>query len=42
MPAEKNVPILDLTRYDEALKGDIAKAVAEVFETGRYVLGPAN
>lgn len=42
MPAEKNVPILDLTRYDQALKGDIAKAVAEVFASGRFVLGPAN
>lgn len=36
------IPILDLTRYDEALKGDIARAVAEVFATGRFVLGPAN
>ena len=42
MPAEKNVPILDLTRYDEALKGDIARAVADVFASGRFVLGPAN
>jgi dTDP-4-amino-4,6-dideoxygalactose transaminase len=36
------VPILDLTRYDEDLKRDIAKAVAEVFASGRFVLGPAN
>jgi dTDP-4-amino-4,6-dideoxygalactose transaminase len=36
------IPILDLTRYDERLKGDIARAVAEVFATGRFVLGPAN
>jgi dTDP-4-amino-4,6-dideoxygalactose transaminase len=42
MPAEKSVPILDLTRYDEALRGEIGKAVAEVFATGRFVLGPAN
>jgi dTDP-4-amino-4,6-dideoxygalactose transaminase len=42
MATEKNIPILDLTRYDEALKGDIAKAVAEVFASGRFVLGPAN
>jgi len=36
------IPILDLTRYDEELKGDIAKAVADVFASGRFVLGPAN
>jgi dTDP-4-amino-4,6-dideoxygalactose transaminase len=36
------VPILDLTRYDEDLKRDIAAAVAEVFAAGRFVLGPAN
>jgi len=42
MSAEKSIPILDLTRYDEVLKGDIAKGVAEVFASGRFVLGPAN
>jgi dTDP-4-amino-4,6-dideoxygalactose transaminase len=36
-----SVPILDLTRYDDALKADIARAVDEVFATGRFVLGPA-
>ena len=36
------VPILDLTRYDEELKRDIAAAVADVFASGRFVLGPAN
>ena len=36
------IPVLDLTRYDEALTSDIAKAVAEVFASGRFVLGPAN
>ncbi|MGH9400027.1 MAG: DegT/DnrJ/EryC1/StrS family aminotransferase, partial [Thermoanaerobaculia bacterium] len=42
MSAAPPIPILDLTRYDEALKGDIARNVAEVFATGRFVLGPAN
>jgi dTDP-4-amino-4,6-dideoxygalactose transaminase len=36
------IPILDLTRYDEALKAAIASNVGEVFATGRFVLGPAN
>ncbi len=36
------VPILDLTRYDARLKGEIARRVAEVFEAGRFVMGPAN
>jgi dTDP-4-amino-4,6-dideoxygalactose transaminase len=36
------IPILDLTRYDEELRRDIAKAVEEVFASGRFVLGPAN
>lgn len=36
------IPILDLTRYDEALKSEIARNVGEVFATGRFVLGPAN
>jgi len=36
-----SVPVLDLTRYDETLKADIARAVGEVFSTGRFVLGPA-
>ncbi len=42
MPEDKPIPLLDLTRYDEALKSDIAKAVDEVFASGRFVLGPAN
>jgi dTDP-4-amino-4,6-dideoxygalactose transaminase len=42
MPAEKGVPLVDLTRYDEALKADVARAVSEVFASGRFVLGPAN
>jgi dTDP-4-amino-4,6-dideoxygalactose transaminase len=34
--------MLDLTRYDEALKNDIARAVADVFATGRFVMGPVH
>ncbi|MEP6995501.1 MAG: DegT/DnrJ/EryC1/StrS family aminotransferase [Acidobacteriota bacterium] len=36
------VPIIDLTRYDPDLKREIARAVADVFTTGRFVLGPAT
>ena len=36
------IPVLDLTRYDADLNGAIARAVAQVFRTGRFVLGPAN
>jgi len=42
MPADPPIPVLDLTRYDEALKSNIARNVAEVFATGRFVLGPAT
>ena len=42
MSAPKPVPMLDLTRYDEELKREIARRVEEVFETGRFVMGPAN
>src|SRR5512144_2038580 len=42
MNAPKSVPLLDLTRYDEELKREISRRVEEVFETGRFVLGPAN
>jgi dTDP-4-amino-4,6-dideoxygalactose transaminase len=34
--------MLDLTRYDARLNEEISRAVAEVFRTGRFVLGPAN
>jgi len=37
-----SIPILDLTRCDADLKRDVARAVEEVFLTGRFVLGPAN
>ena len=40
--APKPIPMLDLTRYDEALRRDIAGRVEEVFATGRFVMGPAN
>jgi dTDP-4-amino-4,6-dideoxygalactose transaminase len=42
MNAPKPVPLLDLTRYDEELKREIARRVDEVFATGRFVMGPAN
>lgn len=42
MKSEKPVPMLDLTRYDEALRQDIARRVGEVFATGKFVMGPAN
>src|SRR5712692_1711158 len=35
------IPMLDLTRSDEQLKREIARAVAEIFATGRFILGPA-
>jgi dTDP-4-amino-4,6-dideoxygalactose transaminase len=35
------VPLLDLTRYDDELKREIDRAVAEVFASGRFVMGPA-
>ena len=42
MSTPKPVPMLDLTRYDEELKREIARRVEEVFATGRFVMGPAN
>ncbi|MEX0879955.1 MAG: DegT/DnrJ/EryC1/StrS family aminotransferase [Thermoanaerobaculia bacterium] len=42
MTDARPIPILDLTRYDAELKRDIARAVEEVFASGRFVLGPAN
>ena len=42
MSAKKPIPPLDLTRYDEGLKSEITRRVAEVFATGRFVMGPAN
>ncbi len=34
--------MLDLTRYDEDLKREIARRVEDVFASGRFILGPAN
>jgi dTDP-4-amino-4,6-dideoxygalactose transaminase len=42
MAAQRPVPLIDLTRYDAPLSSDIARRVAEVFATGRFVMGPAN
>ena len=42
MNPKNPVPILDLTRYDEDLKREIASSVAEVFQSGRFILGPFN
>jgi dTDP-4-amino-4,6-dideoxygalactose transaminase len=41
MSPKAPVPLLDLTRYEEDLRREIACAVEGVFETGRFVLGPA-
>ncbi len=38
----KPIPILDLTRYDEELKREIARGVEAVFASGRFVMGPVN
>lgn len=42
MAAAKPVPILDLTRYDEALKRDVSSRVEEIFSSGRFILGPVT
>jgi dTDP-4-amino-4,6-dideoxygalactose transaminase len=42
MTAKRPIPQLDLTRYDEELRDEIARRVEEVFSTGRFVMGPAN
>ena len=36
------IPILDLTRYDEDLKRDIAAGVEGLFSSGRFILVPVN
>ena len=33
--------MLDLTRYDAALRDDISRRVSEIFSTGRFVMGAA-
>jgi dTDP-4-amino-4,6-dideoxygalactose transaminase len=40
--SEKPVPLLDLTRYDDELKQEIASSVEAVFASGRFVMGPTN
>ena len=42
MSGARPIPTLDLTRYDEELRREIARAVGDVFASGRFVLGPAN
>lgn len=42
MSSPPAVPLLDLTRYDEGLKREIASSVEAVFSSGRFVLGPPN
>jgi dTDP-4-amino-4,6-dideoxygalactose transaminase len=37
-----NVPILDLTRYDDDLKREIAAGVSGLFSSGRFILAPVN
>ena len=36
------IPVLDLTRYEESLKGEIAARVAEIFSSGRFIMGAVN
>ena len=40
MTSRHPVPMLDLTRYDDELKRDIAARVEEIFSSGRFILGP--
>jgi dTDP-4-amino-4,6-dideoxygalactose transaminase len=42
MDSKKPIPLLDLTRQEPDLSREIARRVAEVFATGRFVMGPAN
>ena len=37
-----NVPVLDLTRYDEDLQREIAAGVNGLFASGRFILAPVN
>jgi dTDP-4-amino-4,6-dideoxygalactose transaminase len=39
--AGRSIPMLDLTRYEPDLKLDIERRVAEIFATGRFVMGAA-
>jgi dTDP-4-amino-4,6-dideoxygalactose transaminase len=42
MDSKKPIPLLDLTRQEPELNSEIARRVAEVFASGRFVMGPAN
>jgi dTDP-4-amino-4,6-dideoxygalactose transaminase len=42
MDPKKPIPLLDLTRQDPGLSREIARRVAEIFASGRFVMGPAN
>ena len=42
MTSPPAVPLLDLTRYDDELKRQISSSVADVFSSGRFILGPPN
>jgi dTDP-4-amino-4,6-dideoxygalactose transaminase len=42
MAAPSPIPLLDLTRYDEELQHQISSSVAEVFSSGRFILGHPN
>ncbi|MDQ5859114.1 MAG: DegT/DnrJ/EryC1/StrS family aminotransferase [Acidobacteriota bacterium] len=42
MAAPAPVPILDLTRYDDDLKRDVSTRVAEIFSSGRFIMGAVN
>src|SRR5260221_2975239 len=42
MDSRKPIPLLDLTRQDPELNREIARRVAEVYATGRFVMGAAN
>jgi dTDP-4-amino-4,6-dideoxygalactose transaminase len=37
-----NVPVLDLTRYDDDLKREIGAGVQSLFSSGRFILAPVN
>lgn len=36
------VPVLDLTRYDDDLKGEIAAGIQGLFSSGRFIMAPVN
>ncbi len=42
MTTASPIPLLDLTRYEEDLKREIASRVQEVFSSGRFIMGSVN